>query len=46
MKITQEVREAAQKGMDEMSEAFKRSGSEIYQDVERLEHDVKHPAAE
>jgi phosphomethylpyrimidine synthase len=46
MKITQEVREAAEKGMAEMSETFKRSGGEIYQDAERLEKVAKRPAAE
>jgi phosphomethylpyrimidine synthase len=30
MKITQEVREFAQKGMTEMSEAFNEKGGEIY----------------
>ena len=30
MKITQEVREAAQKGMEEMSDAFRANGGEIY----------------
>jgi phosphomethylpyrimidine synthase len=45
MKITQEVREAAEKGMAEMSDAFKRTGSEIYQDPERLK-EAKLPAAE
>ena len=30
MKISQEVREYAQKGMAEMSDTFKKSGSEIY----------------
>ncbi|MFT6266268.1 MAG: hypothetical protein ACJAWS_002430 [Oleiphilaceae bacterium] len=38
MKISQEVRDYAEdleakKGMDEMSEKFKDSGSEIYQEV-------------
>jgi phosphomethylpyrimidine synthase len=31
MKITQEIREQAAQGMDEMSEKFRRSGAEIYQ---------------
>jgi phosphomethylpyrimidine synthase len=30
MKITQEVREFAQKGMAEMSETFREKGGEIY----------------
>jgi phosphomethylpyrimidine synthase len=30
MKITQEVREFAEKGMNEMSEEFKNKGSQIY----------------
>ena len=45
MKITQEVRDAAEKGMAEMSQTFKRTGSEIYQDPERLKEAAK-PAAE
>jgi hypothetical protein len=31
MKITQEIRAQAQKGMDEMSEKFLKTGAEIYQ---------------
>ena len=34
MKISQEVRDFAAKGMDEMSEKFKNEGSEIYQTVD------------
>jgi phosphomethylpyrimidine synthase len=34
MKISQEVRDYAQKGMDERSEAFRKEGSEIYKVVE------------
>ena len=30
MKITQEIREQAQKGMSEMSEKFLKTGAEIY----------------
>jgi hypothetical protein len=30
MKITQEIRDIAQEGMDEMSETFRKKGSEIY----------------
>jgi phosphomethylpyrimidine synthase len=30
MKISQEVREFAEKGMAEMSDSFKKSGGEIY----------------
>jgi hypothetical protein len=30
MKITQEIREQAAKGMDEMSEKFRKTGAEIY----------------
>jgi phosphomethylpyrimidine synthase len=37
MKITQEVREYAQKGMDQMSESFKQQGSEVYRRVEAAE---------
>ena len=33
MKISQEVRDYAEKGMAEMSETFKQSGSEIYQET-------------
>jgi phosphomethylpyrimidine synthase len=35
MKITQEVRDYAASGMAEMSEKFKQTGSEIYQEVAR-----------
>ncbi len=34
MKISQEVREFAEKGMSEMSDAFKSGGSEIYRNIE------------
>jgi phosphomethylpyrimidine synthase len=37
MKITQEVRDYARKGMDQMSEKFKEKGSEIYQPVEEID---------
>jgi phosphomethylpyrimidine synthase len=37
MKITQEVRDYAERGMAEMSEAFRKSGSEIYQAPEDLD---------
>jgi phosphomethylpyrimidine synthase len=48
MKITQEVREYAEKGMAEMSQAFKESGAEIYQEKDKLEEKAKAvpPAAE
>jgi phosphomethylpyrimidine synthase len=37
MKITQDVRDFAASGMEKMSEAFRKSGSEIYQPKEDLE---------
>ncbi len=37
MKITQEVREYAQKGMAEMSETFRAGGGEIYLDADKAE---------
>ena len=37
MKITQDVRDFAASGMEKMSEAFRKSGSEIYQRKENLE---------
>ena len=37
MKITQDVRDFAASGMEKMSEAFRKSGSEIYQRKEDLE---------
>ena len=48
MKITQEVREYAEKGMAEMSQAFKETGAEIYQEKDKLEKKAKEipPAAE
>jgi len=48
MKITQEVREYAEKGMAEMSKAFKDTGGEIYQDEKTLKEKAKAvpPAAE
>ena len=48
MKITQEVRDYAEKGMAEMSQAFKDTGGEIYQEKEKLEAKAKEisPAAE
>jgi phosphomethylpyrimidine synthase len=45
MKITQEVRDYAASGMAQMSETFRASGSEIYQDAEKLKKTVA-PAAE
>ncbi len=36
MQITQEIREFAEKGMNEMSEKFKEEGSEIYQPAEKV----------
>jgi len=48
MKITQEVRDYAAKGMDDMSKVFKETGGEVYQDKDKLEEKAKHipPAAE
>ena len=48
MKITQEVREFAEKGMADMSEAFKDTGGQIYQEKDKLEKKAKEmpPAAE
>ncbi len=48
MKITQEVRDYAAKGMDDMSKVFKETGSEVYQDKDKLEEKAKQmpPAAE
>ncbi len=40
MQITQEIREFAAKGMDEMSEKFKAEGSEIYQPAEKVAAEV------
>jgi phosphomethylpyrimidine synthase len=48
MKITQEVRDYAAKGMDDMSKVFKETGGEVYQDKSKLEekaNEIK-PAAE
>ena len=36
MKITQEIRAFAEKGMFDMSDKFKQSGSEIYQPAEKV----------
>jgi phosphomethylpyrimidine synthase len=41
MKITQEVREFAEKGMADMSEAFKETGGQIYQEKDKLEKKAK-----
>jgi phosphomethylpyrimidine synthase len=48
MKITQEVRDYAEKGMADMSQAFKDTGGEVYQDKSTLEEKAKEipPAAE
>jgi phosphomethylpyrimidine synthase len=48
MKITQEIRATAEQGMAEMSETFKRTGSQLYQDPELLKNAAKKhaPAAE
>jgi phosphomethylpyrimidine synthase len=48
MKITQEIRATAEAGMAEMSETFKRTGSQLYQDPEVLKDAAKKhaPAAE
>jgi len=40
MQITQEIREFAEKGMNEMSEKFKEEGSEIYQPAEKVAAEV------
>ena len=37
MKITQEVRDYAEKGMFEMSEKFRNSTGEVYQDLKDLD---------
>ncbi len=48
MKITQEVRDYAARGMEQMSQAFKETGGEVYQDKAALEKKAKEmpPAAE
>jgi len=48
MKITQEIRATAEQGMAEMSETFKRTGSQLYQDPDVLKDAAKKhaPAAE
>ena len=48
MKITQEVRDYAEKGMAEMSQTFKETGGQIYQEKVKLEEKAKEvpPAAE
>ena len=48
MKITQEIRATAEQGMAEMSETFKRTGSQLYQDPDILKVAAKKhaPAAE
>ena len=41
MKITQEVREYAEKGMRDMAETFRETGSEIYQSTEKFNEALK-----
>jgi phosphomethylpyrimidine synthase len=41
MKISHEVREFAEQGMAEMSQAFKDTGGEIYQEKAKLEKKAK-----
>jgi phosphomethylpyrimidine synthase len=41
MKITQEVREYAAQGMQDMADAFRNSGGDIYQEKEELEEVAK-----
>ncbi|MBI1182106.1 MAG: phosphomethylpyrimidine synthase, partial [Alphaproteobacteria bacterium] len=41
MKITQEVRDYAEKGMQDMADAFRNSGGDIYQEKEELEEVAK-----
>jgi phosphomethylpyrimidine synthase len=36
MKITQEVRDYAAKGMDDMAEVFRNSGGDVYQELDEL----------
>ncbi|MBL4721939.1 MAG: phosphomethylpyrimidine synthase ThiC [Alphaproteobacteria bacterium] len=40
MQITQEIREFAAKGMFDMSDKFKSSGSEIYQPADKVKEDI------
>ncbi len=46
MKITQEVRDYAASGMAQMSETFRATGSQIYQDAETLKKKAAATAAE
>jgi len=47
MKISHEVREYAESGMEEMSKAFKETGGEVYQEKEVFDKKAKTlPAAE
>ena len=46
MKITQEIRDYADKGMFEMSEKFKSGGSEIYRPADEVEAEKPADAAE
>ena len=46
MKITQEIRDYADKGMFEMSEKFKAGGSEIYRPADEVEAEKSADAAE
>ena len=40
MQITQEIREYAAKGMDDMSDKFKEEGSELYQPKDKVDEEV------
>ena len=46
MKITQEIREFADKGMFDMSEKFKAGGSEIYHPTDEVAAEKAKDAAE
>jgi phosphomethylpyrimidine synthase len=46
MKITQEIREFADKGMFDMSEKFKAGGSEIYHPADEVAAEKAKDAAE
>jgi phosphomethylpyrimidine synthase len=46
MKITQEIREFAEKGMFDMSDKFKQAGSEIYQPAEKVATELEAAAGD
>ncbi len=46
MKITQEIREFAEKGMFDMSDKFKQAGSEIYQPAEKVAAELEAAAGD